>query len=56
MTLVRPVLTYGSESWPIKRKNENMFRIFERRTLKRIYGPIKESGMWRSKYNHELSK
>jgi hypothetical protein len=34
-----------------------MLRIFERRILlKRIYGPVKESGIWRSRYNHELYK
>jgi hypothetical protein len=37
--LVRPILTYGSESWPLKIKDENMLRIFERMIL-RIYGPI----------------
>jgi hypothetical protein len=40
-TLVRFILTYGGESWPLKRKDENMFRIFERRILRRMYGPIK---------------
>jgi hypothetical protein len=51
---VRPVLTYGNESWPLTKRYENMFLIFERRILRRIYGPINENGMWRLKYNHEL--
>jgi hypothetical protein len=54
MALVRPVLTYGSESWPLKRKDEHMLQIFERRILRRIYGPIKKNGIWRLRYNHEL--
>jgi hypothetical protein len=33
-----------------------MLRIFERRILRRIYSPIKENGIWRSRYNHELYK
>jgi hypothetical protein len=33
-----------------------MLRIFEARILRRIYGPIKENGIWRSRYNHELYK
>jgi hypothetical protein len=33
-----------------------MIRIFEKRILRRIYGPIKENGIWISRYNHELSK
>jgi hypothetical protein len=42
-TLARPILTYGNESWPFKRKEENMLRIFERRILRRIYSQIKET-------------
>jgi hypothetical protein len=33
-----------------------MLRIFERRILRRIYGPVMENGIWRSKYNRELYK
>jgi hypothetical protein len=33
-----------------------MLRIFERRILRRICGPIKENGIWRSRYNNELYK
>jgi hypothetical protein len=40
---------------PLK-KDENMLRIFERRMLRRIYGPIKENCIWRSRYNHEIHK
>jgi hypothetical protein len=53
-TLVRPVLTYGNENWPLKRKDENTLQIFERRILRRIYGPFKENGMRRSGYNHDI--
>jgi hypothetical protein len=31
-------------------------RFFERKILRRIYGPFKENGIWRSRYNHELYK
>jgi hypothetical protein len=44
-TPVRPTLTYGSESWPLKSRDENNIRIFERKTLRRIYGQIKENGI-----------
>jgi len=27
-TLIRSTLTYGSESWSLSKKNENVFRIF----------------------------
>jgi hypothetical protein len=38
------------------KKYENMLRITERKILKRIYGPIKENGICRSRANHELNK
>jgi hypothetical protein len=53
-TLIRPILALGSESWTLTRKDENTLRIFERRILRKIYGPIKENNVWRSRYNHEL--
>jgi hypothetical protein len=53
---VRLILTNGSESWPLKTEVQNMLGNFERRILRRIYGPIKESGMRRSRYNHDLQK
>jgi hypothetical protein len=54
---VWPIVTYGSESWPLKRKDEHMLQIFERmiRVLG-IYGPIKDNGKRKARYNHELYK
>jgi hypothetical protein len=40
--LVRPVLTYGSENWSLKRKDKTVLLIFDRRILRIIYAPIKE--------------
>jgi len=31
-----------------------MLRIFEERTLRMIYGPVKDNGMWRTRYINEL--
>jgi hypothetical protein len=55
-TLIRPILMYGRESWPLSKKDENLLQIFERRILRRIYGPINEGGIWRIVYNNELYK
>jgi hypothetical protein len=32
-TLIRPVVTYGSETWTLKKADENLLRIFERKIL-----------------------
>jgi hypothetical protein len=55
-TLIRPILMYGSESWPLSKKDESPLQIFERRILRRIYGPVNEGGIWRIRYNNELYK
>jgi hypothetical protein len=47
---------YGSESWPLSKKVENLLQILERRILRRIYGPINEGGIWRIRRNNELHK
>ena len=35
-TLIRPVLTYGSESWPLTRRDENPLLTFERKIWRTI--------------------
>jgi hypothetical protein len=55
-TLVKPLLTHWSEGWSLKRKDENMLRIFERRILRIIYGQIKENGIWKSVHNRKFYK
>lgn len=53
-TIVRPILTYGSETWTLLQEHEEQLRIFERKVLRRIYGPICENGLWRIRRNEEL--
>jgi hypothetical protein len=35
----------GSESWSLSKKDENLLQIFERRILRRIYGPVRAAGV-----------
>ena len=53
-TLIRPILIYGSECWSLTKKEEEDLRVFERKVLRRIYGPTYDKGAWRVKYNNEL--
>jgi hypothetical protein len=53
-TLIRTVLTYGSETWMLSKKSENTLSTLERKILRRIYGPVLDNGQWRITYNKEL--
>jgi hypothetical protein len=54
-TLIRPVATYGAETWTLTVTEENALRMFERKIVRRIYGPVMENNVWRTRYNEELN-
>jgi hypothetical protein len=55
-TVIRPVTTYGSETWTLTKLDENSLRIFERKILRKIHRPVQEGDTWRIKYNEELNR
>jgi hypothetical protein len=55
-TLIRPVVTYGAETWTMTKKEEQALLMFERKMLGRIYGPKYEDGEWKSRTNRKLEK
>jgi hypothetical protein len=55
-TLIRPVVTYGSETWTLTKSDENLLWIFERKILRRIYGPVQKGNIWRIRNNEELNR
>jgi asparagine synthetase A len=48
------VVTYGSESWTLTMEEERVLAVFERKILRKIYGPVKENELWRIQRNYEL--
>ena len=53
-TLVRPVVTYGCETCVLKENIKTKSRLFERKALRRIYGPTNVSDGTKS--NEELNR
>jgi hypothetical protein len=51
-TLILPLALYSSETWKVT--NKIALNTFERKILRKIYGPIQENGIWRKRCNHEL--
>jgi len=49
-------VTYASETWVLKEAMIQKLLAFERKILRRIFGPTKENQIWRVKTNEELDK
>jgi hypothetical protein len=53
-----PVVLYGCENWSLtlREELEHRLRVFENRTLRRIFGPKTEKvvGGWRILHNEDL--
>jgi hypothetical protein len=50
------VVIYACETWVLKESIKSILRVYERKVLRWIYGPTKESnGTWRIKSNDELN-
>jgi len=45
---------YSSETWALKETTIQKLLVFERKILRRIFGPTKENQMWRFKTNEEV--
>jgi hypothetical protein len=54
-TLVRPVVIYGAARWSLTATDENAPRSFERRILRKMFGPVWVRSERRIRYNAELN-
>jgi hypothetical protein len=55
-TIIVPVVLYGCETWSLTLREEHRLRVFEKRVLRRIFGPKGDevTGEWRKLHNEEL--
>jgi hypothetical protein len=53
-TTIRPAVIYGAETWILTSRIEKMLMTWERKILRKTYGPTKEKGQWRNRNNAEL--
>jgi hypothetical protein len=54
-SVILPVVLYGCETWSLTLGEVHRQRVFEKRVLKRIFGPKSEAdGSWRKLHNDEL--
>ena len=53
-TIIRPVVLYGPEGRCLTANDEKNLRIWERKVLRKISGPICAAGYWRSRTNEEV--
>jgi hypothetical protein len=47
-------VTYASETWVLKENITQKLLVFERKILRRIFGPTKENQLWRVKTKEKL--
>ena len=56
-SVIRPVVFYGCETWVFKESIIQRLSVFERKILRKIFGPTEEdNGNWRIKRNIELDE
>ena len=53
-TMLKPAAVCRSETWPVTEMDVKRLNTWDRKILRRIYGPEVEQGMWRERTNQEL--
>jgi hypothetical protein len=55
-TIIKPAVTYSSETRTLTAKDENNLRIFERQILRKMFGPVNIDNVWRIRNNMDIDK
>ena len=55
-TIILPVVLYGCETWSLILREERRLRVFEKRVLRRLFGPKRDevTREWIKLHNEEL--
>jgi hypothetical protein len=53
-TIIKPIVTYASDTWVLTKKDEALISKWERKVLRKIFGPVNERNLWRIRSNQEL--
>jgi hypothetical protein len=53
-TVLKPTVMFGCEAWSMTEKDKTRLNIWERKILRKVYGPVTEQGVWRIRRNEEL--
>ncbi|KAJ4427128.1 hypothetical protein ANN_24744 [Periplaneta americana] len=55
-TVILPVVLYGCETWTLTLREEQRFRVFENKVLRKIFGAKRDevTGEWKKLHNTEL--
>jgi hypothetical protein len=56
MFIIRPIAMYASETWRLRKSEEKLIITWERKILRRIFGPKKEDGTWKIRTSKELTE
>jgi hypothetical protein len=53
-TILKPIVIFGCEAWSVAEKDKTRLNMWERKILRKVYGPVTEQGVWRIRRNEEL--
>jgi len=56
ISIYKKYFTYPTETWTMTKNNDRILSIFERKILRRIYGPVCERWQWQKRYNREIEE
>jgi hypothetical protein len=50
-TILKPSVMFGCEAWSMREKDKTRLNMWERKILRKVYGPVTEQGVWRIRRN-----